>query len=79
MELVVCPKGIVRCLYGEEIDITLLGQVEIHRGAHVEPLAGNQWCADLSPVGGPILVGLATRSQALAAEEAWLRANWLVS
>lgn len=79
MQLVVSCGGTVRGLYGEAIDLKLLGQVDVRRASHVEPLAGGCWCADLSPVGGPVLVGFATRSQALAAEEAWLLANWLTN
>jgi hypothetical protein len=77
MQLVVSISGSVRCLYGEAIDLRSLGQLNVRRGSHVEPLASGQWCADLGPVGGPILVGFATRSQALAAEEAWLLTHWL--
>ncbi len=77
MQLVVSADGTVRCLYGEAIDLSLLGALAVRRGSYVEPLPGGQWCSDLGPVGGPILVGFAFRSQALAAEEAWLLAHWL--
>jgi hypothetical protein len=79
MQLVVGPSGTVRCLYGEAIDLKQIGQVDVRRGSHVEPLAGGQWSADLSPVGGPMLMGFATRSEALSAEEAWLIAHWLTN
>ncbi len=44
------------------------------RASHVEPCAGG-WSADMSPVGGPVLTGFTKRSQALAAEVAWLEEN----
>jgi hypothetical protein len=68
----------VKCLYGEELDLRQLGELSIHRASHVEPDARGQWLADLSPVGGPTLGPFGTRSEALAAEEAWLVANRLV-
>ena len=79
MELVVTPHGAIRCLYGEEIDLTSLGPLSIRRASHVEPNDQRQWLADLAPLEGPTLGPFATRSQALAAEEAWLLAHWLCS
>ena len=77
MQLLISTRGIVRCLYCEAIDLTLLGTPQIRRGSHVEPIADGRWCADLGPVSGPVLVGFTSRSQALAAEEAWLLAHRL--
>ncbi|MCI0360143.1 MAG: hypothetical protein L0211_16820 [Planctomycetaceae bacterium] len=77
MQLVISTDGTARCLYSEAIDLHLLGTLDIRRGSHVEPIASGRWCVDLSPVGGPLLVGFSSRSQALAAEEAWLLAHWL--
>ena len=37
------------------------------------------WLADLSPVNGPVLGPFDRRSEALAAELAWLEANWLLT
>jgi hypothetical protein len=78
MNLVIMPGGVVRCIYGEEIDLHQLGPLSIRRASHVEPDANGQWLADLSPVDGPRLGPFGNRSQALAAEQAWLAANWLV-
>jgi hypothetical protein len=69
---VIDPAGMARCLYGEEIDLAALGKLTIARASHVEPDEDGQWWADLSPVAGPKLGPFALRSQALAAESAWL-------
>jgi hypothetical protein len=78
MQLLIHADGSVRCLYGEAISLGELGNLTIRRASHVEPDARGQWLADLSPVSGPVLGPFATRSEALAGEEAWLVANRLV-
>ncbi len=78
MQLVIECGGRVRCLYDEAIDLSALGRPTIRRGSHVEPDDHGRWVVDLSPVSGPTLRPLATRSQALAAERHWLEANWLI-
>ncbi len=75
MELVIAPGGMVRCIYGEDVDLAALGAVEIRRASHVEPDAAGEWWADLAPVGGPKLGPFARRSEALDAEVAWLLAR----
>jgi hypothetical protein len=77
MQLVVTPRGVVRCLYAEQIDLRALGQPVITRASHVEPTAGGGWLADLTPVQGPILGPFPCRSMALAAEQIWLEQHWL--
>jgi hypothetical protein len=77
MQMVVQPNGLVRCLYGEELDLHLLGKLRIARGSHVEPTADGQWTADLSPVKGPVLGPFRCRSDALIAERRWLEEHWL--
>lgn len=77
MELVVTSQGIVRCLYGEQIVLSALGTPLIERASRVEPTKEGAWCADLALIGGPTLGPYPTRSDALAAEVAWLRAHWL--
>jgi hypothetical protein len=77
VELVIEATGRVRCIYGEDLDLHVLGQVAIQRGSHVEPTADGRWTADLSPVNGPVLGPFATRGEALAAEVEWLRRHWL--
>ena len=79
MRLRVEPGGVVRCLYGECIDLAALGVASIRRASHVEPDAEGKWWADLAPAGGPTVGPFGRRSQALDAEQAWLEANWLSS
>ena len=78
IQIVIAPDGTARCVYGEDLDLRLLGEVQIRRASHVEPGAAGRWWADLSPVGGPRLGGFEVRSEALEAEAAWLAAHWLV-
>jgi len=77
MKLVIDPLGEVRCIYAETLDLTVLGTLSIRRASHVEPDLQGGWWIDLAPVNGPQLGPFALRSQALAAEQAWLEANWL--
>jgi hypothetical protein len=77
MELLIDSRGQARCVYDETIDLSSLGQLAIHRASHVESDAQGGWLADLAPVGGPLLGPFLQRSQALAAEQAWLAAHWL--
>jgi hypothetical protein len=72
MHLLISSSGNVRCIYGEAISLQELGTVSIHRASHVEPDASGNWLADLSPVAGPVLGPFSRRSEALAAEVAWL-------
>lgn len=75
MDLRIKPDGNVVGIYGEELPLSELGQLEITRASHVEPTATGMWLADLSPVGGPVLGPYPYRSQALNAEVKWLQAN----
>ncbi|MFO1001159.1 MAG: hypothetical protein U0936_12510 [Planctomycetaceae bacterium] len=77
MELVINSSGDIRCVYGEEVNLSELGRLSIQRGSHVEPTADGQWTADLSPVQGPQLGPFDCRTQALEAEVAWLNQYWL--
>jgi len=72
MELLIAPDGVVRCVYGEELDLSALGQIRIRRVSRVESDQGGLWWADLSPVQGPKLGPFPRRSQAVAAELQWL-------
>ena len=78
MDLLIELSGAVRCVFGEEIDLGQLGQLSIRRGSHVEPTPDGKWTADLSPVDGPLLGPLPTRTAALDAEVRWLQENWLL-
>ncbi len=77
MQLLVETHGTVRCIYGEDIDLHQMGQLSIQRGSHVEPTTDGEWTADLAPVNGPRLGPFITRTEALAAEVAWLLEHWL--
>jgi hypothetical protein len=77
MNLIIEPGGRVQAIYGEAIDLAVLGPLSISRASHVEPDPQGRWQADLSPVGGPVLGPYDKRSEALEAEVAWLEANWL--
>ena len=54
MQLVIEPGGVVRCIYGEDIDLAALGSPAISRATHVEPDQQGRWLADLSPVVGHV-------------------------
>ena len=79
MELLIENDGSIRCVYGEQIDLQRLGSTRIARASHVEPDRRGRWFADMSPVAGPRLGPFARRSEALAAEVAWLVDNWTVA
>jgi hypothetical protein len=79
MELRIHPGGEVRCLYGEAIDLHVLGQPHITRASQVEPDEQGRWWADLSPVQGPRLGPFRLRTQALDAEQEWLKRHWLMA
>jgi hypothetical protein len=76
MELIIGTNGDARCIYGEELNLSALGEVQIRRASHVEPDELGQWWADLSPVSGPKLGPFTHRSSALEAEVAWLRLSF---
>jgi hypothetical protein len=79
MQLVINNSGNIRCVYGEAVDLSTLGCLDIRRASHVEPNDNGQWLADLGPVAGPMLGPFGTRSEALAAECQWLDAHWLLA
>ena len=73
---VIDNEGNVVTIYDDALAgfVELGGQIVTKRASHVEPEKGDNgtWSADLSPVGGPMLSGYLTRSDALAAELVWL-------
>ena len=77
MRLVVAPDGQVRAIYGEEIALDSLGPPRIVRASTVEPDRDGRWHADLRLLLGPVLGPFDRRSEALAAEVAWLEEHWL--
>jgi hypothetical protein len=74
MNIYVRPDGTAQCVYNEDINLAAIGELDIKRASHVEPIADQpgKWGADLAPVGGPFLGPFNTRAEALAAEVAWL-------
>jgi hypothetical protein len=79
MDVIVDPRGNLRCLYSELINLIALGCPVITRASTVEPDPDGLWWADLKPVNGPCLGPFPRRSEALQAEKEWLESNWLVS
>lgn len=77
MQLICTTHGTVRAIYSDALPLSLIGEIEIRRGSHVEPTGDGHWTADLSPVQGPVLGPFDLRSEALAAEVEWLEAHWL--
>jgi hypothetical protein len=77
VQLLIEPGGAIRYLYTETIDLTALGRPAISRASYVEPDPEGRWWADLSPTDGPMLGPFVHRSEALAAEHAWLETNGL--
>lgn len=78
LTLLIDPEGQMRFIHDDSLNSLLHeGKATIQRASHVEPL-GTRWQADLSPVGGPLLGTFATRTEALAAEVAWLDEFYLI-
>ena len=79
VQIIIEPGGTARCIYTEDIDLAAIGSPEITRASHVEPDQHGRWLADLSPLSGPVLGPFPARSEALAAEHAWLETHWLTT
>jgi hypothetical protein len=78
MQLVIVPDGEVRAIYAEAIPLEALGRPSIVRASVVEPDGDGRWHADLRLLLGPVLGAFPCRSEALAAEVAWLEEHWLL-
>ena len=70
MDLLIDPTGEITTLYTEVLDLAALGALNIQRASHVEPDAAGHWWAQI--IDGPNLGPFDRRSDALAAEVAWL-------
>lgn len=74
--------GTIRAIYDDALTALMRGarKVTIARASHVEPNDSGfcLWSADMSPVGGPKLLGFRTRQEALDAEVEWLDRNVIV-
>lgn len=75
LTLLVGPQGEVLGLYDDRIPWREFGKCAIRRASHVEPTAQGEWCADLAPVGGPLLGPYVMRAEALQAEREYLAAH----
>jgi hypothetical protein len=68
--------GTIRAIYDDALTVLMRGakRVRIARASHVEPNDNGfcSWSADMSPVGGPKLLGFRTRQEALDAEREYL-------
>jgi hypothetical protein len=75
----VVEHGSIRAIYDDALTALMRGarKVQIARASHVEPNDSGfcLWSADMSPVGGPKLVGFRTRQEALDAERDYLDRN----
>jgi hypothetical protein len=77
MRLIIEPSGQVRAIYSEAIPLDTLGRPRIVRVSTVEPDQEGGWHADLRLLIGPVLGPFDRRSEAIAAEIAWLEEHWL--
>lgn len=81
-EIVIRRDGSVVGIYSDavpyrELAAALGGTLDTRRASHVEPDGEGRWIADLGPSSGPVFGPFNLRSEALAAEVAWLRQNVL--
>lgn len=79
--VIIAPDGTIIFIYSDDlVELLDIGQSDVRRASHVEPVSGG-WTADMSPVGGPVLLDNGSpfklRTDALAAEVAWLDTNLL--
>ena len=73
MNINITTDGELRFIYADDLQPLLeLGTPQVRRASHVEPTEDGRWTADMSPVSGPLLGPFTLRSEALAAETAWL-------
>lgn len=70
MNFIVKPTGQILTIYSEVLDLAVLGAQRIERASHVEPDDQGYWWAEI--INGPNLGPFERRSEALAAEVAWL-------
>lgn len=71
----VIKGGQIRAIYDDALTALMAdADVGIRRASHVEPDSDGccEWSADMSPVGGPVMHGFSTRSEALRAEVKYL-------
>ena len=74
MKIFIGADGTLQYVYTDDLVGAFDGDVVVRRASHVEPSNGG-WCADLSPVAGPVLGPFVTRAEALDKEREWLDAQ----
>ena len=78
MQLIIEPGGAVRCIYAEEIDLAALGSPAITRAIPRRARPAGTLVGRSVARGRPDARAVPDhRSEALAAEHAWLETNWL--
>ncbi|RLS26221.1 MAG: hypothetical protein DWH74_00035 [Planctomycetota bacterium] len=70
-------NGGIRAIYSDGFNWQALGKPLIQRASQVEPDHLGLWWADLAVSGGPRIGPFARRTDAIAAEVAWLERNRL--
>lgn len=77
VNVLIDDDGNMQFVWSDELaELAAAGETDVRRVSHVEP-SGKGWSADMSPVGGPVLLGadgkpFSTRGAALAAEREYL-------
>ncbi len=77
MILSISPQGEIRGIYTDAFPWQVLGKALVQRASNVEPDHLGLWWADLSLSNGPRLGPFARRTDAIAAEIAWLEKHRL--
>ena len=72
------PDGTIEGLYQEVLTLDTCGDRTIRRASSVEPSDDGSWQVQIGLIGGESLCmsGFRTRSDALAAEKAWIVDNF---
>jgi hypothetical protein len=77
--ILIDDSGRLSFLWDDELaGLCELGETEMQRASHVEywpHFKGGGWCADLSPVGGPLIGPFKHRGDALRSEHDWINRN----
>lgn len=80
MNVIIDQQGNLRTIYNEALDLSACGEVTITRASNVEWSPGIGWHAYMGEpfnMDGPVLGPFAKRSEALAAEVAFIEENVL--
>ena len=79
MNIFINANGTIQYVYTDDLVGVFDGDAKVRRASNVEPHPNGGWQADMSPVGGPVLLdgsaGFVTRAEALDKEREWLDAQ----